>query len=126
MLRPEEAAYILRHAAARMQATDSARASLAQAAAAHDTRVERLIWLPGEEPAAPPPGILRFDELAASTGAVPEVTLGGGDLAQIVYTSGTESLPKGAMLTHDAVLWQYVSCVVDAGIAREDLTLHAL
>src|SRR5262249_37005824 len=91
-----------------------------------DTRVERLIWLPGEEPAAPPPGILRFDELAASTGAVPEVTLGGGDLAQIVYTSGTESLPKGAMLTHDAVLWQYVSCVVDAGIAREDLTLHAL
>ena len=34
--------------------------------------------------------------------------------AQIVYTSGTESLPKGAMLTHDAVIWQYVSCVVDA------------
>jgi fatty-acyl-CoA synthase len=30
------------------------------------------------------------------------------------------------MLTHDAVLWQYVSCVVDASIARDDLMLHAL
>jgi fatty-acyl-CoA synthase len=126
MLKAEEVAYILRHAGARMLATDSAMAPLAQASAAQDTKVERLIWLPGEEPAASPPGMVRFDELAASTGAVPEVGLTGGDLAQIVYTSGTESLPKGAMLTHDAVLWQYVSCLVDAGIAREDLTLHAL
>ena len=55
-----------------------------------------------------------------------EVDLAGDDLAQIVYTSGTESAPKGAMLTHDAVLWQYVSCVVDAGIARDDSMLHAL
>src|SRR3954453_16938243 len=30
------------------------------------------------------------------------------------------------MLTHDAVIWQYVSCVVDAGIAADDVTLHAL
>lgn len=30
------------------------------------------------------------------------------------------------MLTHDAVLWQYVSCVVDAQIAAEDFVLHAL
>jgi fatty-acyl-CoA synthase len=30
------------------------------------------------------------------------------------------------MLTHDAVIWQYVSCVVDASIAGDDLALHAL
>ncbi len=56
----------------------------------------------------------------------PSVALDGSDLLQIVYTSGTESSPKGAMLTHDAVLWQYVSCLVDAGIASDDLSLHAL
>ena len=70
--------------------------------------------------------MLHFDTPAACTGPLPDVVLNGSDLAQIVYTSGTESLPKGAMLTHDAVMWQYVSCVVDASIATGDLMLHAL
>ena len=30
------------------------------------------------------------------------------------------------MLTHDAVIWQYVSCIADAGISADDLLLHAL
>ena len=30
------------------------------------------------------------------------------------------------MLTHDAVIWQYVSCVADASISADDLALHAL
>ena len=126
MLKADEAAYILRHAGARMLATDSGLAELARAAAAQDTAVRELLWLPSEEPSAPAEGMTRFDALAACAEAVPEVELGGGDLAQIVYTSGTESLPKGAMLTHDAVLWQYVSCIVDASIAADDLALHAL
>ena len=67
-----------------------------------------------------------FHELAACQAALPESGLASQDLAQIVYTSGTESMPKGAMLTHDAVLWQYVSCVVNAEIAENDLALHAL
>ncbi|ODV14548.1 MAG: acyl-CoA synthetase [Rubrivivax sp. SCN 70-15] len=126
MLKADEAAYILRHAGARWLATDSGLAPLAQAAAAQGTAVEQFIWLPSEEPSVPTPGLLRFDELAASTAPLPTPALGGSDLAQIVYTSGTESAPKGAMLTHDAVMWQYVSCLVDAEIAAGDLMLHAL
>jgi fatty-acyl-CoA synthase len=126
MLKADEAAYILRHAGARMLCTDSGLAALAQAAAALDTRVETLVWLPSEDPSEPVTGMVRFDELAGCADAPPDVALSGTDLAQIVYTSGTESLPKGAMLTHDAVLWQYVSCVVEAEIARDDLALHAL
>ncbi len=126
MLKAEEAAYILRHAGARLLATDSGLAALAREAAALDTQVAQLIWLPSEDPGEPVPGMLHLDELAASTAALPAVDLAGSDIAQIVYTSGTESLPKGAMLTHDAVLWQYVSCVVDASIAGEDMPLHAL
>lgn len=126
MLKADEAAYILRHAGARLLATDSALASLAQAAAALDTAVEWLLWLPDEDGSAPVEAMLRFDDLAACTDALPAVELAGTDLAQIVYTSGTEAMPKGAMLTHDAVMWQYVSCVVDASIAGDDLMLHAL
>ncbi|MDE2285043.1 MAG: AMP-binding protein, partial [Hyphomicrobiales bacterium] len=109
MLKPEEAAFILRHAGAEVLATDSGLADAAQAAAL-DTKVRELIWLPSEDKTAPVPGMIAFDGLL-SNAEPPEVELAGGDVAQIVYTSGTESLPKGAMLTHDAVIWQYVSCV---------------
>jgi fatty-acyl-CoA synthase len=126
MLKAEEVAFILRHAGAKVLATDSGLATLARAAAALDTQVAKFIWLPSEEPSAPAEGMVTFDELVACTDALPDVQLTSTDLAQIVYTSGTESLPKGAMLTHDAVLWQYVSCVVDAEIAQNDTILHAL
>jgi fatty-acyl-CoA synthase len=126
MLKAEEAAYILRHAGAVMLATDSGLAPLARAAAALDTAVREFVWLPSEEPSVAEAGMTRFETLCATEGVPPPVDLNGSDLAQIVYTSGTESSPKGAMLTHDAVIWQYVSCVVDAGIAGDDLALHAL
>ena len=126
MLKAEEAAYILRHAGAKTLATDAGLAELARAAAALDTQVARFIWLPSEDPSEPVAGMHSFDTLAECSDDLPKVGLGSQDLAQIVYTSGTESSPKGAMLTHDAVLWQYVSCVVNAEIAEADLTLHAL
>jgi fatty-acyl-CoA synthase len=126
MLKAEEVAYILRHAGAQTLATDSGLAELAQSAAKLDTKVEQFIWLPSEDPSQPVAGMHNFDVLAACTDALPEVQLGSYDVAQIVYTSGTESSPKGAQLTHDAVMWQYVSCVIDAEIAEADVALHAL
>ena len=126
MLRAEEVAYILRHAGAELLATDSGLAALAREAARLDTAVRKFVWLPSEEPSEPEPDMLGFDALLAFDATPPDVALDGTDLAQIVYTSGTEAAPKGAMLTHDAVLWQYVSCIVDAAIASDDLALHAL
>ena len=43
--------------------------------------------------------MIAFDELLSNSAEPPQVELSGNDLAQIVYTSGTESLPKGTMLT---------------------------
>jgi fatty-acyl-CoA synthase len=125
MLKADEARYILGHSGAELLATDSGLAALTRAAA-QGTAVREFIWLPSESATTPEPDMIAFDALAATPGAPPDVALEGGDLAQIVYTSGTESLPKGAMLTHDAIQWQYVSCLVDAGIAGDDVMLHAL
>ena len=126
MLRAEEVAFILRHAGAKWLAADSGLAPTARAARQHAPDVDKLIWLPSEDDSEKPADMFDFFALAATEGPPPEVELSETDVAQIVYTSGTESAPKGAMLTHDAVIWQYVSCVINAGIAGEDLVLHAL
>jgi fatty-acyl-CoA synthase len=127
MLKADEVAYILHHAQVRTLATDSGLADLARNAAVRDTAVQQFIWLPSEDPSEPAAGMTSFDDLAATAGAPPATPqLASTDLAQIVYTSGTESMPKGAMLTHDAVISQYASCAVDASIAAGDVMLHAL
>lgn len=56
----------------------------------------------------------------------PEVSVGDDDPIQIMYTSGTESRPKGAVLTSRSLLAQYTSCIVDGEMSEEDVELHAL
>jgi fatty-acyl-CoA synthase len=126
MLNADEVAYVLRHAGARVLAVGPDLVALGRAAAARDTAVEQVIWLPGEAASAPPDGLTTFDAVLADDATPPAVALDGRMLAQIVYTSGTEAQPKGAMLTHDAVLWEYVSCIVEGEIAAGDVLLHAL
>jgi fatty-acyl-CoA synthase len=61
---------------------------------------------------------------AAPTG--PEREVADTDLAQILYTSGTTAAPKGAMMTHRAVLAEYESCIHDLDFGPHDKALAAL
>lgn len=56
----------------------------------------------------------------------PEVGLSENDVVHILYTSGTESKPKGVMLTHGNVLSEYVSTIIDGGMTEDDVSIHAL
>ncbi|GAB3498045.1 fatty acyl-CoA synthetase [Nocardiopsis coralliicola] len=50
----------------------------------------------------------------------------GTDLVQLLYTSGTTSRPKGAMMTHRALVAEYASSIAALDIAEDDRILHAL
>jgi fatty-acyl-CoA synthase len=60
----------------------------------------------------------------APTGLDPD--LDDDSLAQIVYTSGTTAAPKGAMMTHKAMLSQYYSVIHNMDYAESDRALAAL
>lgn len=49
-----------------------------------------------------------------------------GDLVQLLYTSGTTALPKGAMMTHRALVHEYVSAITALDLDEDDKPVHSL
>jgi len=48
------------------------------------------------------------------------------DLVQLLYTSGTTALPKGAMMTHRALVHAYLSAITALDLRAGDRPVHAL
>ncbi|MEU0055730.1 acyl-CoA synthetase [Streptomyces sp. NPDC006334] len=48
------------------------------------------------------------------------------DLVQLLYTSGTTALPKGAMMTHRALVHEYLSAITALDLSAGDRPAHAL
>jgi len=126
MLNPDEIRFILASSGATLLAVGPDFIDVGRAASAQGCAVKSMLWLPGEDPSEPPAGMTTFDDLLHADASPANVSVDSRDLAQIIYTSGTESLPKGAMLSHEAVMWQYVSCIIDGGMSDDDVMLHAL
>lgn len=122
MLNVRETAYILGHSGARLLFVGASEGDKATAAAAECPDIEQLVWLAGDTPA----GMIPFGELCVGDHYTDNPGIDANAPAQIIYTSGTESAPKGAVLSHAAILWQYSACLIDAEIAEDDTTLHAL
>lgn len=64
----------------------------------------------------------------AEEGPVPQldVEVTDDDLVQLLYTSGTTSKPKGAKMTHRALLHEYLSCIVALDLDGDDDPLHPM
>ncbi|HLI54883.1 MAG TPA: acyl-CoA synthetase [Acidimicrobiales bacterium] len=56
----------------------------------------------------------------------PDVEVADDDPLRLMYTSGTESRPKGVVLTSRSLIAQYVSCIVDGGMDADDVEVHSL
>lgn len=48
------------------------------------------------------------------------------DLVQLLYTSGTTARPKGAMMTHRALVHEYLSAITALDLSAGDRPVHAL
>ena len=56
----------------------------------------------------------------------PDTVLSILDPAQMTYTSGTESLPKGVIISNQALIAEYMGCIVDGQYEDTDININAL
>jgi len=62
----------------------------------------------------------------ASPADEPDVILHIEDPCQMTYTSGTESLPKGVIISNQALMAQYMGAIVDGQYDEDDINVNAL
>lgn len=126
MLNTEGAAYILEHSGAKLLFVGPDEKILAENLAGHCPNIQEMFWMDDFYGTSTPSAFSPFQTVISETRFKGEPELPPRAPAQIIYTSGTESAPKGAVLSHEALIWQYGSCQIDAEIHELDITLHAL
>ncbi|MCE3552628.1 acyl-CoA synthetase [Pseudonocardia sp. RS11V-5] len=127
MLNAEEIAFILGHSGAKGMVTEDALAPTAEkalASAGLAGGVRGWISLSGAAPTGEWEDVDTWIDSGPDT--PPEVLVADDDPLRLMYTSGTESRPKGVMLSSKSLISQYVSCVVDGGMSVDDVEVHTL
>lgn len=124
MLGPEEIAFILRHSGATAMVTEGALGATAEKAIkSAGTPCAVRGWIG----AAAPEGWQDVDTWIDDGADSPiETFVADDDPVRLMYTSGTESRPKGVLLSSRSLISQYVSCAIDGGMSADDVEVHAL
>ncbi len=71
-------------------------------------------------------GTLSFDEALLPEPLPAPRACSPGDVASLLYTSGTTGFPKGAMITHANILFNVASCRATLGYREDDVGLITL
>jgi len=126
MLGAEEIGYILEASEARGFVVEDALLPVAEkalGAAGVEVAVRVVVR---RSMSAAPAGWRDVEEWTSYDGTAPLVHVADDDPVRMMFTSGTESRPKGALLSSRALMWQYVSCIVDGQMSADDVELHTL
>ncbi|MGH3362517.1 MAG: fatty acyl-CoA synthetase [Nocardioides sp.] len=126
MLGPDEVAFILEHSGATAFVVEEALVDVAtRALSSADSEVATRAVVRRADGVLPD-GWVDVQDWCDHEGTSPAVPMADDDPVRLMYTSGTESRPKGAVLTSRSLLWQYVSCVIDSDMSPHDVELHAM
>jgi fatty-acyl-CoA synthase len=126
MLGPDEVAYILDHSGAVALVAEAALVPMATEAVrrSHGTvRIRAEIRLDG---AVAHDGWADVESWLTHQGSPPDIEIGDDDPMRIMYTSGTESRPKGALLGSRSLMWQYMSCIAAGEMSERDIEIHPM
>ncbi len=126
MLNGQEIAYIVNHSGARGFITEDELYPLIEDHRNEFTSIEHWGFIPLNGKDVPEDFFELEKEMAVMSSDDFDLDISPEDIVQIPYTSGTESKPKGAMLSHRALMSQYHSCIFDGDYSTDDISLHAL
>jgi acyl-CoA synthetase (AMP-forming)/AMP-acid ligase II len=127
-LEGKDISYCINHSESKLFIIDDALYDLTKDVLGELPTVKALIWSDDMAGAGPPDG--RFKEFKAWYKAYPatdpDTLLRIEDPCQMTYTSGTESLPKGVIISNQALIAQYMGCIIDGGYDATDINVSAL
>lgn len=126
MLNSEEIAYVVTHSGAQIFLVEDALLPLVEARKELFPAIKKWGLIPIGSDKLPAGYFNLAEAMKPMSTKQPDMEISVEDIVQIPYTSGTESKPKGAMLSHRALMSQYFSCIIDGQYETQDVCIHAL
>jgi hypothetical protein len=128
LLRGKDISYCINHSESKVFIVEDALYDLVKDVMDDMPTVKTFIW--SNQVAGQPPVSDRFQNFDDWYGkyddAEQDVILHIEDPCQMTYTSGTESLPKGVIISNQALMAQYMGAIVDGQYDEDDINVNAL
>ncbi len=128
LLRGKDVTYCIEHSESKVFIIEDALYELVEDVLDDMKSVDTLVWSDNMAGHAPPDD--RFIDFETWCKAYPDeqpqVVLRIEDPCQMTYTSGTESRPKGVIISNQALIAQYMGCIIDGRYDSDDINVNAL